>query len=155
MMPGTSRRIASASSIFNVPAPPQPVRMPLDVVLPEKIRITFCPRLAICASTWALAPLPIPTIAMTAATPMMMPSAVSTERILFRRNARNAMLNVDPTLIALFRDATRPLLKLVHRIQPSLNCNIVEHQAIAHDYVASRVGCNVRLVREHNDGVRA
>src|SRR5213076_3235433 len=39
--PGTSRRIASASSIFKVPAPPQPVRMPLEVVLPEKIRITF------------------------------------------------------------------------------------------------------------------
>src|SRR5439155_13638306 len=49
--PGTSRRIASASSIFKVPAPPQPVRMPLEVVLPEKIKITFCPRLAICAST--------------------------------------------------------------------------------------------------------
>jgi hypothetical protein len=30
---------------------------------------------------------------------MIMPSAVSTERILFRRNARNATLNVDPTLI--------------------------------------------------------
>src|SRR5947207_8311036 len=51
--PGTSRRIASASSIFKVPAPPQPVRMPLEVMLPEKIRITFCPRLAICASTCA------------------------------------------------------------------------------------------------------
>jgi hypothetical protein len=88
--PGTSRRIASASSIFNVPAPPQPVRIPLDVVLPEKIKITFSPRLAICASTWALAPLPIPTMAMTAPTPMMIPSAVSTERILFRRSARNA-----------------------------------------------------------------
>ena len=48
---GTSRRIASASSIFNVPAPPQPVRMPLEVVLPEKTTMTFCPRLAICAST--------------------------------------------------------------------------------------------------------
>jgi hypothetical protein len=36
---------------------------------------------------------------MTAPTPIIMPSAVSTERILFRRNARNATLNVDPTLI--------------------------------------------------------
>ncbi len=98
-MPGTSRRIASASSIFKVPAPPQPVRIPLEVVLPEKIRITFCPRLAIWASTCAFAPLPMPTIAMTAATPMMMPSAVSTERILFRRRARNAMLRVDPIFI--------------------------------------------------------
>jgi hypothetical protein len=29
-----------------------------------------------------------------------MPSAVSTERNLFRRKARNAMFNVDPTLIS-------------------------------------------------------
>src|SRR5437764_1154156 len=73
--------------------------MPLEVVLPEKIRITFCPRLAICASTCAFAPFPMPTIAMTAATPMMIPSAVSTERILFRRSARRAMFNVDPTFM--------------------------------------------------------
>src|SRR5436309_370030 len=100
MTPGTSRRIASASSIFNVPAPPQPVRMPLDVVLPEKIKITFCPRLAICASTCAFAPLPTPTMAITAPTPMMIPSAVSTERILFRRNARSAIVNVAMGLTA-------------------------------------------------------
>src|SRR6266436_8085654 len=99
--PGTSRRIASASSIFNVPAPPQPVRIPLEVVLPEKTKITFCPRLAICASTCAFAPLPIPTMAMTAPTPMMIPRAVSTERILFRRNARYATLNVGPLRIYL------------------------------------------------------
>src|SRR6266516_4316946 len=97
--PGTSRRIASASSIFNVPAPPQPVRIPLEVVLPEKTKITFCPRLAICASTCAFAPLPIPTMAMTAPTPMLIPRAVSTERILFRRNARYATLNVGPIRI--------------------------------------------------------
>ena len=35
-----------------------------------------------------------PTIAITAPTPMMIPSAVSTERILFRRSARYATLNV-------------------------------------------------------------
>src|SRR6266508_5103568 len=99
MTPGTSRRIASASSILRVPAPPQPVRIPLEVVLPEKMRITFCPRLAICASTCAFAPLPIPTIAITAPTPMMIPSAVNTERILFRRRARNATLSVGAILI--------------------------------------------------------
>ena len=49
----------------------------------ENLRITFCPRLAICASTCAFAPLPMPTIAITAPTPMMMPSAVRTERSLF------------------------------------------------------------------------
>ena len=58
------------------------------LTLPEITRMTFCPGCAICASTWALAPLPIATIAMTAPTPMMMPSIVSTVRSLFRRSAR-------------------------------------------------------------------
>src|SRR6266700_3171229 len=112
--PGTSRRIASASSTFKVPALPQPVRMPLEVVLPEKMRITFCPRLAICASTCDFAPLPIPTIAITAPTPMIMPSAVSTERILFRRKARNATLNVDPTLTVLVETLNRETVEWDH-----------------------------------------
>jgi hypothetical protein len=42
----------------------------------------------------------MPTIAITAATPMMIPRAVRTERSLFRRKARNATLTVDPILIA-------------------------------------------------------
>src|SRR5438093_9048304 len=58
------------------------------------MRITFWPRLATCASTCARAPLPMPTIAITAPTPMMIPSAVSPERILFLLNARRATLRV-------------------------------------------------------------
>src|SRR5438132_158477 len=56
--------------------------------------MTFWPRLATCASTCALAPLPMPIIEMTAATPMMMPRAVSIERSLFRPSARIAILTV-------------------------------------------------------------
>ena len=41
-MPGTSRSIASASSIFKVPALPYPVRMPLDVVLPDADGRVLC-----------------------------------------------------------------------------------------------------------------
>ena len=41
------------------------------------------------------------TMAMTAPTPMMMPSTVSTVRILFRRRARKAILKVESTLMAL------------------------------------------------------
>ncbi len=44
------------------------------------------------ASTWVFAALPSATIAMTAPTPMMMPSIVRTVRILFRRRARKAIL---------------------------------------------------------------
>ena len=56
--------------------------------------ITFWPSAAMRASTCALAPLPMPTMAMTAPTPMMMPSIVSAVRILFRRSARKATLRM-------------------------------------------------------------
>jgi hypothetical protein len=52
------------------------------------------PRLAIFSWTEVLAPRPMPTMAMTAATPMMIPRIVSSERIAFRRKARQAILNV-------------------------------------------------------------
>jgi hypothetical protein len=42
----------------------------------------------------ALAPVPIATITITAATPMIMPSAVRAVRIAFLRSAFNAMMNV-------------------------------------------------------------
>ena len=56
--------------------------------------MTFCPMDAICASIWDLAPLPMLTMAMTAATPMIMPSMVSSVRILLRLRALNAILRV-------------------------------------------------------------
>src|SRR5213593_1809125 len=56
--------------------------------------MTFWPRLATCASTCARAPLPMPTMVITAPTPMMMPSAVNPERILFLFNARRATWSV-------------------------------------------------------------
>ena len=83
--------MACASSTVSVGALPQPPRMPPLVKLPEKTVITFSPRLA----TWALdlfgrAGVRL-TAPMTAPTPMMMPSMVSSVRILFRRNARTAI----------------------------------------------------------------
>ena len=74
--PGTSLSIARASSTVSVPAPPKPVKTPPRLMLPEKTWMTFWPRAAMRAWTWALAPLPMPTMAMTAPTPMMMPSMV-------------------------------------------------------------------------------
>ena len=47
--------------------------------------------LAICSVIWAFAPEPTATIAMTALTPMMIPSAVKTERILLTLRALNAI----------------------------------------------------------------
>jgi hypothetical protein len=45
------------------------------------------PKEAICVFTIFFAPSPIPTIAITAPTPMMIPSMVRLERILFRPSA--------------------------------------------------------------------
>src|SRR2546429_6489643 len=58
----------------------------------------FDPRLWICSATRAWAPAPTPTIAMTAATPMMMPSIVSALRSLLTRSARMAMRTLCQTL---------------------------------------------------------
>ena len=51
----------------------------------------FWPMLAICFCTDSVAPEPIATIAITAATPMITPSIVSVERTLLRSSARSAM----------------------------------------------------------------
>ncbi len=85
--------MALASSTVSVGALPQPPRMPPLVKLPEKTVITFSPRLATWSSTCLVAPVVRLTEPMTAPTPMMMPSMVSSERILFRRSARPAILN--------------------------------------------------------------
>src|SRR5690242_17833645 len=98
---GTFAAIALASSTVRLGALPQPPHMPPPVKLPEKTVTTFCPRLATCASTWDFAPLPMLTIAMTAPTPMMMPSAVRIERSLLRRRARRATMIVEPKRMGL------------------------------------------------------
>src|SRR6266446_1828691 len=58
------------------------------------VRMTFWPSAAMRAWTWALAPRPSATIVITAPTPIMMPSMVSTVRSLLRRNARKATLTM-------------------------------------------------------------
>jgi hypothetical protein len=57
------------------------------------------PMLETSAVTLSLAPRPSVTSAMTAATPMTMPSMVSTERSVLRRISRMAMSTVLPSII--------------------------------------------------------
>jgi hypothetical protein len=54
----------------------------------------FVPILAIWSLTMAVAPWPMATIAITAATPMMMPSVVRNDRTLFRAMARSDALTM-------------------------------------------------------------
>src|SRR5947199_272886 len=77
---------------------PVPRRMPPEVALPESTMMRFEPRLWICSATRAWAPAPTPTIAMTAATPMMMPSIVRALRSLLTRSERMAIRTLCQTL---------------------------------------------------------
>ncbi len=68
-----------------------PSRTPALFVLPDSTMIRFDPRLWICSATRAWAPEPTPTMAITALTPMMMPSIVRALRSLLTRRARPAI----------------------------------------------------------------
>ncbi len=71
-----SLRIASMSASVSREEPPQPVRTPPCVTEPGKTISMLLPMLAICFWIELSAPLPTASMAITAATPMMMPRAV-------------------------------------------------------------------------------
>ncbi len=106
--PGTSARIAFRSSQVSVGSEPAPTLTPPAVFAPDDTISTLVPIAVNACSTRALAPSPIATIAITAATPMMMPSAVRNERSRLRRSARSAMRMVSHSLMrARLRRRTR------------------------------------------------
>ena len=88
---GTSRWIAARSSQVSVGNDPKPPCEPPAVVVPDITMSRFEPIAANDFSTIALAPSPIATIAITAPTPMMMPSVVRNDRSLLRISALPAM----------------------------------------------------------------
>ena len=72
---------AAASPAVSVEAEPNPPRMPeLDVVLPGEMVRRLVPSAAIWELTCCWAPSPSPTVRITAAIPIMMPSTVSLDR---------------------------------------------------------------------------
>ena len=75
------------SSTVRVGTDPEPKRIPPLVALPESTMSKLDPMEAICSWMRALAPEPMAIMAMTAPTPMMMPSMVRPERILLRPRA--------------------------------------------------------------------
>ena len=70
---------------------PSPARSPPLVVLPGMMIIMLDPMLLIWSAIRCSAPDPMATVAITAPTPMMMPSMVRAARSLFTRRARRAM----------------------------------------------------------------
>ena len=101
--------MATASSWVMLGRVPKPSRTPVVATLPGRMRMRLDPSARICSATRAWAPAPTETMAMTAPTPMMMPSIVSMLRIMLTRSERTAMrLNLESRL------AQRVLWPLAH-----------------------------------------
>src|SRR5437899_789375 len=98
------------------------------------------------------------TVAMTAATPIIIPSIVSNVRILLRRRARTAILIVARIRIINLRRQLNGLLSITQATQFDFGSEPIEDRrvtndfAIAHDQIAPGVASNVELVSYHHDG---
>ena len=86
-----SRRIASPSSGVSVVTLPAPKLTPPLAAVPGRTSRTLAPMLAMVFWMAAEEPAPISIMAMTAPTPMTMPSVVSMARIGLRRSALKAV----------------------------------------------------------------
>ena len=73
-----------ASSGVSVKALPPPKLTPPDVAVPGMMSRLLAPMLSMVFCTETLAPWPISTTAIIAATPITMPRVVSPERMMFR-----------------------------------------------------------------------
>ncbi len=89
-----SRTMASQSWGVNVRQVPDPICTPLEELEPASTCKKLAPRLAILCRTASEAPCWISIMVTTAATPMTIPTQVSTDRIRLRRNARSAVRKV-------------------------------------------------------------
>ena len=99
------------------------------------------PAFAICCEIVACAPWPMLTMAITAPTPMIMPSMVSVDRSLFRPSALSAILKVMSHI-------DLPVARL--RVLPG---SLIRHQlAIFKVNLPLRISCNVRLVGHKHNG---
>src|SRR5215467_1987458 len=103
----------------------------------------------------SVAPEPTPTIAITAATPMMMPSIVSAERMRFTLSARSAI-----RLLATILFMTVSLLRLLNRYQLQILGGIawmvealieLEPSVLKMD-IPVAVGGDFGIMRHHDDG---
>jgi hypothetical protein len=85
---------------------PAPILTPPALVDPGRIMRRLLPILAICADICWLAPVPTAIMAITAPTPMIIPSMVRAERILFTHRARNDIFMVEGMLIISIQKST-------------------------------------------------
>ena len=102
---------------------------------PARTTSRLLPSLAMSALTFSVVPLPIVTMAMTAATPMTMPSRVRNERSTLRR-------------IGAQREADGFAEHHAASIASVVGCDVAVEEADG----APRIGGDVGLVRDHHDG---
>ena len=151
---GISRAIATASSQARLERPPAPSRTPPMVALPPQTISRLAPRDWICASTCRRAPSPTATVAITAATPIKIPSAVRMERSRLAESAESAPRSASstsmPRLAAVVmggRSAFMPLHppQAVRRVRLRHWRRVAFHpQSIAHHESAARVRQSAR-----------
>src|SRR5665647_1820022 len=92
----TGEARACASAWVSVEADPNPPRSPVVlVVLPGEMINRLVPRASTCAVTCCWAPMPSPTVRITAAIPMRIPRTVSAERIRWLRIASRLVRKVS------------------------------------------------------------
>src|SRR5258707_8642046 len=97
------------------------------------------------------APWPTPSMAITAPTPMMMPSMVRTERILLRDSARIAIRIIASR--SMFRSVLEPWQALDHFrcARPVLDGLVATNLSVAEFNTAFREICDIRLDGHHHD----
>src|SRR5690606_6305116 len=96
MLRGSVMRAVASSCVMRF----SPRSMPPNICWPGRTVSTFAPSDASCPSTCRCAPSPSATIVITAAMPMITPSMVRKERILFARIAERATPIVSPMSMA-------------------------------------------------------
>src|SRR5918997_1047880 len=146
--PSISRRIAAASSSVRVEAAPAPSRAPPWVTLPGVTMARLAPSERICRSTRFRAPAPIATMAITAATPMTMPSTVRSERSVFAPMADRADRTAS---VRRMRASRRVLASRVERRLPP----VLHHPPVPEANDAAGMAGDVGVVgdEDHSDAL--
>src|SRR5262245_35854350 len=130
------------------PAPPR--AMPIRWKLPKLTLMTLVPWLWICSSIAARTPEPSAIITITKATPMITPSIMSAERILFRQIALPAIRSVFMIVMSRLRLEGRQNRALGNRVPPLSDDLVADHPAVAEHHHPAGVLRDVVLVDDQN-----
>src|SRR5262245_3323474 len=121
-------------------------------MLPGWTYSMLLPMLLIWFCTIDCAPWPMETIAMTAPTPIMMPSIVNADRILLRPRARMATLRMARKfIVVLFGFGRWQFLQGLGSIFPILDRHIASNAPVAELNNACAVLSDIRFVGDEND----